>query len=1111
MKNVKKLFKVVGLFGSAVSQTAILALAIGLIAATAYIVGYRYLTGNTFWGNDSFSYFSVVNWFNQFYPRMPFWYPLQGGGVSLWAGYPWLAAEAVIVLSRMASLDLAAAFRLLGFLSVPLTSIGIFVLVWARLTDVKPVWLRQVLGLIAALFYNISPMAWIWLTRWGFYSENVSHIFIPWSILFFDLFVERVFEKKYDFWCRLAFVFTGITWVLGTLTHFFVGIGMIPIFAILVLARFLFWKENRLALLKRVAVPLLAVGVVMAGLFIFRYYPFARFNKFVAVGGFTGYAAASAASYEETAKNMLPPRMMLSLDMPIRDIHDFINFSRATIADMSFPFYIWLLAVPALLFSFFRSKKIFLLSVYAAIGFVINTNVDLKIYLANHLGVFSFILGLITGRVFFIGMAIIIPILSVYGGYIVWELIGLLLLRLVRGVKVLYYTILPLKIVMVCSLSLVTIGYVVYRSYNLPYPRYVINAGSFDDKVNIDDIWHRLPTPSYTAEDLANPRMADKVNGLPANFDYMSSLCLRDSNAVYGKDNICNYYKLREASKAGKMLSVFPPGEVVDRAKAICDKTDASRYGGELIYCNAFYKPLREQLAWKNWEKVKISTDLSGEIGGIEKTFAILPKDKPFRFDISGYTGRYVMATPLVTNNSQMQTYINTLSLLYNNWNYQTQAMYTKFPLYQKPGVLSEIAKWYGFNYVLLTGAPQEPSGDYEADVNWERWKATNWMHFKPEPALVDWDKRPRMLMISDNKKYFYDQTFRFFTWGGLGFDEAIPVMGAKEVDSYSLAELKKFEAVMMRGYGYKSTGGAYGLLDRYVKEGGKLIFDTGWQYYVPDYQLKRAPAFMPFESLSWKNLDVNGNFSVVDKTIAGEIDPSKMGSLTWEKTAWGVSAPGGLRSWAKAVVSYDGTPLVVAGQYGKGKVVWLGFNIIPHAEAKNNTEEIKLFSNLMKYIFPDSGKTAEKLKINMERLDPDKVEFTFGEDVAVATSLYFREAYYPDWKATLISGRKRMGLSVLRAGPGFMAVGLPAVSNGDKLVLEIKKPGLQILVEILSGLTLAGLLIYLVRPRVLSDLAKRVVSRKISLRPVWRFRGRLKRKVSGGYNKWTKNEDEDY
>lgn len=1023
---MKKVFKVLGFSSSAIVQLAVFAVSIGLIFGTSYIAGYRYLQGNTFWGNDSFSYFSVVDFFDKYFPKLPFWFPQQGGGISLLAGYPWLAAFLVITIERLSQFDLVQSFRLLGFLSVPLTGVGVFVLSWTMLTDVKPVWMRQVIGLIAGLIYSVSPIAWIWLVRWGFYSENVSHLFVPFAIVFFDIFLDRLADNKKDLIFRLSLFLSILFLTLGTLTHFFVAVGLISVFGLLILLKF----KN----IKTLIIPLSLYGLLFLGLFIFRLYPYQTYNKQVAVGGFTGYAAPSQATYEETAKNMLPPMMMLSLEAPKYDVKDFISFSRSTIADMTFPFYVWVLCIPALVFSFFKSKKIFILSVYNLIGFFLNSEVGLRLFLGTHLGPLSFLITLTTGRVFFIAMGVIIPILASYGAYVLWGIISSLLSKLFIKFKPIYYLFYPFQVIAVLVLTILTAGYAINKWYNLPYDRVQANIGAFNDKVDLRDIWHKMPIKNSTGSSIAN-------------FDYMSSLCLSKSDTNYPNNHICSYFLLH---KNDASITLIPPNDLVVKAQKECIEVVDD-------YCNAFYKPLLTQLKFDNWEKFKISADVSGELAGLTTKFEELPST-PYRFDMSGYTGRYIMATPLVTNNSLIQTYINTLSLVYNLWNYQSQSMYTQFPLYQKPDVISEIARWFGINYVFLTGAPQEPLVDYEKDSNWEKigTAADGWIKFNDPISLTTWDSRPRVLVISDNSKYFYNQTFKFFTWGALPYKNAIPVMGRKEVDSYSLKELSKFDAVFMRGYGYKFKPFAYNLLNSYVKNGGKLIFDTGWQYLIPDYEIENAPNFMPFDSLSWKNLPTEDSWS-----------EEGFSPLTWEDTSWGVSVPKKIKPWAKTILSYAGEPLAVAGNYGKGSVLWFGFNIIPHVEGKDNLAEVLFFSKAVDEYILGTNKKYDEFNLDYERISPDKVRFTLNEDQDKLTNIYFRESYYPDWKANLISGRSSKILKIYAAGPGFMAIEVPSAKKGDKVEIRIIKPAKQKLAEVISILTLLILVTYIFVPNI--------------------------------------------
>jgi hypothetical protein len=85
----------------------------------AYIIARPYLIGNDLLGNDAYSFFAVVDWINKYFPKVPFWYPISGAGVSIISGYPTLSAYIISLISRISPLDLVQTFRLYGFISIP--------------------------------------------------------------------------------------------------------------------------------------------------------------------------------------------------------------------------------------------------------------------------------------------------------------------------------------------------------------------------------------------------------------------------------------------------------------------------------------------------------------------------------------------------------------------------------------------------------------------------------------------------------------------------------------------------------------------------------------------------------------------------------------------------------------------------------------------------------------------------------------------------------------------------------------------------------------------------------------------------------------------------------
>src|SRR5687767_2529598 len=104
-------------------QFFIFAVSICLIFFMGYVFGYNYFLGDSLPGNDAFSFYTVVDWFSKFYPSVPFWFPIEGGGISF-TGYQWFAAYLINILSHTFSINNVQGFRLMGFLSIPLTAVG---------------------------------------------------------------------------------------------------------------------------------------------------------------------------------------------------------------------------------------------------------------------------------------------------------------------------------------------------------------------------------------------------------------------------------------------------------------------------------------------------------------------------------------------------------------------------------------------------------------------------------------------------------------------------------------------------------------------------------------------------------------------------------------------------------------------------------------------------------------------------------------------------------------------------------------------------------------------------------------------------------------------------
>jgi len=203
-----------------------------LIFALTYYLGYTVLSG-PLRGNDSALHLGYGRWLDQYFPQVPNWYPLQGGGQSLLHGYPLLAHLLLVGLHRLSGLSLLQAFRLISFGSLLLSALGIYFYGWSVLRN-------QTVGLIAAIFYLAAPITWTWMYDWGFFPQQVAYVFLPPALIDFDQWLSVTLNKSPSRLRWIWFTSLIILVLLATFSHVLVataiaaGMALYTVFAALV-------------------------------------------------------------------------------------------------------------------------------------------------------------------------------------------------------------------------------------------------------------------------------------------------------------------------------------------------------------------------------------------------------------------------------------------------------------------------------------------------------------------------------------------------------------------------------------------------------------------------------------------------------------------------------------------------------------------------------------------------------------------------------------------------------------------------------------------------------------------------------------------------------------
>ena len=436
------------------------------------------------------------------------------------------------------------------------------------------------------------------------------------------------------------------------------------------------------------------------------------------------------------------------------------------------------------------------------------------------------------------------------------------------------------------------------------------------------------------------------------------------------------------------------------------------------------------------------------------------------RTDVSTHLGLLTATANLHTDASMINSYNGIGALIYKWWGHEAKVMFLDGDFDSND--TSEMAKYFGIRYIFLhAGDDEKVLYRYPENL----WKDVDKLggvalvkEYVNSEGLATQFSKPVILVIGSSKKDAYEQIFKLSYLGGLSFDQGLIVEGREEVDDYTLDELKMFDALVLHGYSYKSKSKAYSLLNKYVEDGGSLFVNTGWQFVAKDWGSKSTNGEEEFISVFndpfpvtqslWGSIGSSWNGASLNTEFSFTSDPRLFAAPVWQDLPWqmSLSQKSELAPWAKPILSLGDKVIVAGGSYGKGKVIWTGFNIFAHAVDNGSQEEITFINELFTYLLPakeniDSG-------IFLSRNYPDEISFSFGKGTGQPSWLYFRESYTKDWTPELKLASGKVGnVEIYKAGPGLTLIRLPPVEAGSKLKLTY---GLGLTLPVSIAITLA-------------------------------------------------------
>jgi hypothetical protein len=384
----------------------------------------------------------------------------------------------------------------------------------------------------------------------------------------------------------------------------------------------------------------------------------------------------------------------------------------------------------------------------------------------------------------------------------------------------------------------------------------------------------------------------------------------------------------------------------------------------------------------------------------------------------------------------------------------------------------SELADALGIDAVVLSPAQADRAADYQ-QLGWTEVSAEPLAFVDPHPSglAAQWSGGASVLVIGATQTSvpsLYNFVFERATTGLLPFASAWLVRGpSPNIDDYSDKELSRYSGVIVLGYQYHDHGAAWSRLDRYVRAGGHLFVETGWQYVDPDWNLGSAPSTLPVSSVQWGSLDPTAT-----TIVEGAADP-QFGRFAYGSGGWGASSAASVRGGASELVKVGDRVVVARWQLGSGRVVWSGMNLLAHDASGGSTEEDQFVSRQLAWLFAPAAGTSQ-VAIPPVWDGSDQVSLALNQSSDPSLVL-LKESLFPGWSAELVTPSGTQPVRLVGSEMDFMLAILGPVPAGSKLVFTYGPTPAEVASWFLAGAFLVALIAWLIRPAIYGRVAAAV------------------------------------
>ena len=441
----------------------------------------------------------------------------------------------------------------------------------------------------------------------------------------------------------------------------------------------------------------------------------------------------------------------------------------------------------------------------------------------------------------------------------------------------------------------------------------------------------------------------------------------------------------------------------------------------------------------------------------------------PQRMVVDAHVPLMLMAARELTGGGQAYTYNFQLPTSPELDNWMLDSMLNHRGLTAK----AELASVMGIDAVVLGDTQAAQGADYAA-LGWKQISASPLSFVNPAPSglATEWPSGATGLVVGADQSgmsHPYNDLFERATTGMVPFSSGWLVRGdSAYVDDYTAGQLAEYPMLVLVGYRYHDRGKAFGLLDDYVRAGGSLYIETGWQYVDPDWDLgSPSPAVLPVSELRWGALD-----PAAPVIVSGQPSIS-WGSMAYGRSGWGASsAPSsGVRTGAESLVSVRGRVVVARQTVGRGRVFWSGMNLIAHAGGAGSATEDQFTADAFAWLLHAGEQGPSQSDATLTWVTEDQARVSLTPSTG-PTWVLLKESFAPGWSASLewpASPGISAGTTSVRLLDGeadLILARLDSAPPGAQLVFSYGPTAGVYASWAVSALGLVAMLTWMVRPR---------------------------------------------